>query len=305
MRTPAPGPSTTIGDHDLPQLYLDNDQWALSRQSESIRATRTQLILLLLATATAVAAQRFNSQISAVPAAAMYLLTILMGVHTSNRHAHAHWQAHRDVAEFMKSLAWQYMVHGGPFLSRVPDPDALFAERLEERLLELRRVGWAESRTAPQIMATGQITPAMRGVRAKPFAARRDIYLRDRMQEQLAWYRDKSLQEHRAAIRWSAVAAVLTLLALVTAVLLALGYGQGGWDLTGLFAAAAAACVGWQEMRRHGPLHYAHALVDQELEALRVAVTTTVTEERWAAVVAEAERLVSPQHTDWLARFGT
>lgn len=299
------GPGTTIGDRDLPQLYLDNDRWALSRQSESFRATRTQLLLLLAATATAVVADRINSPMTAAPAAAMYALTILMGVRISRRQARAHWQAHRDVAELMKSLAWQYMVHGGPFPSCVRDPDGLFAERLEDRLAELRKVGWEETRSAPQVMAAGgQITDAMRRVRAKPFEARRDIYLRDRLLDQLTWYHNKSARSRSAAAQWSAAGALLTLLALITAVLRAAGSGLGGWDLTGLLAAAAATCVGWQELRRHRPLTYAHALVEQELEAFRVAIATTVGEQQWARTVAEVERLVSPQHTDWLARFG-
>jgi hypothetical protein len=305
LQTAAPGPGRTIGDGDLPQLFLDNDRWALSRQSESFRATRTQLLLLMAATATAVVADRINSPLTAAPAAAMYAATILMGVHISRRRARARWQAHRDVAEFMKSLAWQYMVHGGPFHSAVPDPDALFTRQLEDRLLELRKVGWEDPRSAPQIMAAGgQITPAMRGVRAKPFEARRDIYLRDRLLDQLTWYRSKSVRSHRAAARWSAAATVLTLLALLTAVLRAAGAGLGGWDLTGLLAAAAATCVGWLEMRRYRPLTYAHALVEQDLEAIRAAMGKTVGEQQWARTVADAERLVSPQHTDWLARFG-
>jgi hypothetical protein len=305
LQTAAPGPGRTIGDGDLPQLFLDNDRSALSRQSESFRATRTQLVLLMAATATAAVADRINSPLTAAPAALMYAATILMGVHISRRQARAHWQAHRDVAEFMKSLAWQYMVHGGPFHSAVPDPDALFAQRLEERLIGLRRVGWADPRSAPQIMAAGgQITPVMRRVRAKPFEARRDIYVRDRLLDQLAWYRNKSSRSHRSAAQWSAAATVLTLLALLTAVLRASGAGLGGWDLTGLLAAAAATCVGWLEMRRYRPLAYAHALVEQDLQTLRETVATTVGEQQWAATVAEAERLVSPQHTDWLARFG-
>lgn len=300
-----PGPGRTIGDRDLPQLYLENDRSALSRQSESFRATRLQLLLLMAATATAVVADQVNSALTAALAAGMYAATIVMGVHISRRQARAHWQAHRDVAEFMKSLAWQYMVHGGPFHAAVPDPDALFAQRLEDRLFELRKVGWADPRSAPQIMAGGgQITPAMRSVRARPFEARREIYLRDRLLDQLTWYHDKSTRSRHAAAQWSAGGALLTLLALITAVLRAAGAGLGGWDLTGLLAAAAATCVGWLEIRRHRPLAYAHALVEQDLEALRAAVATTVGEEQWARTVADAERLVSPQHTDWLARFG-
>jgi hypothetical protein len=33
-------------------------------------------------------------------------------------------------------------------------------------------------------------------------------------------------------------------------------------------------------------------------------MSTAVTEDRWALAVAEAERLVSPQHSDWLGWFG-
>lgn len=195
-------------------------------------------------------------------------------------------------------------VHGarGPFHSGVPDPDGLFAERLEERLRELRRVGWEDSRNGVRARGAGQITPVMRAVRAKPFAARRDFYLRERLLEQFVWYRNRASESHRASVRWSSVTAALTLLALLAAVLRALGV-IGGWDLTGLLSAAAAG-VAWQEVRRHRPLTYAHSLIEQDLETLRVSMSRTVTEAGWAEAVAEAERIVSPQHTDWLVRFG-
>jgi len=304
MRHVTVGSSGTWGESDLPPLYLVNDRRALARQSESFRAVRTQLIVLLLATATAMLAERLNSNIPAVCAAVLYALTISVGLHTSRRRARAHWQAHRAAAEVLKSLAWQYMVHGGPFHSRVANPDGLFAERLEERLRELRKVGWEDSRNGTAGLGTGQITPAMRAVRAKPFAARRDIYLRDRVLEQLTWYGNRASQAHRASARWSSVTAVLTLLALFASALRASEL-IGGWDLTGLLSASAAAGVAWQEVRRHRPLTYAHSLVGQDLEALRVAMGTTVTEERWPEAVAEVERLVSPLHTDWLVRFGS
>ncbi len=143
----------------------------------------------------------------------------------------------------------------------------------------------------------------MRAVRSKAFEVRRDIYLRDRLLEQQLWYKNRAAQAHRAAALWSSVTALLTLLALMAAVLRALGMFDG-WDLTGLFSTAAAAGVAWQELRRHRPLTYAHSLVEQDLDTLRVAMTTTVTESGWADAVTEAERLVSPQHSDWLGTFG-
>jgi hypothetical protein len=294
----------TVGDRDLPPLFQANDRWALSRQTESFRAVRTQLLLLLSAAAAATLADQAHSHMLALLSVLLYGLTILTGARISRRAARAQWQAHRAAAETLKSLSWQYMVHGGPFRSGVANPEAVFAEQLEARLSELRTVGWHDPRTTSHAIGAGQITPAMRAVRAKPFSARRDTYLRDRVLEQLIWYGNRAAQAHRAKVGWSALTGLLTLLALTAAALRAVGIGAAG-DLSGLLAAGAAAGVAWQEVRRHGPLGYAHAMVEQELKTLRVVMETTVTRDGWAEAVAEAERLTSPLHTDWLARFGS
>lgn len=298
-----PVPSTTLGEGDLPPLFRQSDAHAIRHQSESFRSVRKHLTVLLLATAAAVMAEQVPSHVGALGAAALYGVTIAVGLHTSRRRARAHWQAHRAVAELVKSLAWQYMVHGGPFHSRVADPDALFAERVEERLRELRKWGWEDSRDGAGERGAGQITPRMRAVRAKAFVTRRDIYLRDRLLEQSVWYRNRAARAYRASARWSTVTALLTLLALAAAVLRSLGLIEG-WDLAGLLSACAAAGVAWQEVRRHRPLTYAHSLIEQDLETARIAMSTTVTEAGWADAVAETERLVSPAHTEWLVRFG-
>ncbi|MEU2621028.1 DUF4231 domain-containing protein [Streptomyces sp. NPDC007157] len=299
-----PVPSTTLGDQDLPPLFRVSDQWALRHQSDSFRAVRTHLILLLLATTAAVLTEQASGHVMTVLAAVLYGLTIALGLSTSRRRSRAHWQAHRAAAELLKSLAWQYMVHGGPFHSHVADPDAVFAERLEERLRELRKCGWEDSRGETVERGGGQITPRMRAERAKSYAARRDLYLRDRLLEQAVWYKNRAARAHHAAARWSTVTAALTLLALAAALLRTVGL-LGGADLAGLLSAAAAGGVAWQEVRRHGPLTYAHSLIEQDLETARIAMTTTVTEEGWAEAVGEAERLMSPAHTEWLVRFGT
>ncbi|MEU6200414.1 DUF4231 domain-containing protein [Streptomyces sp. NPDC047061] len=293
-----------MGEQDLPPLFRVSDQWALRHQSDSFRAVRTHLLLLLLATTAAVLTEQASGHVMTLLAAVLYGLTIALGLSTSRRRSRAHWQAHRAAAELLKSLAWQYMVHGGPFHSHVADPDAVFAERVEERLRELRKCGWEDSRSDPGERGGGQITPRMRAERAKSYAARRDLYLRDRLLEQAVWYKNRSVRAHRAAARWSSVTAGLTLFALAAALLRTVGL-LGGADLAGLLSAAAAAGVAWQEVRRHGPLTQAHSLIEQDLETARIAMGTTVTEAGWAEAVEEAERLMSPAHTEWLVRFGT
>ncbi|MGW5650110.1 DUF4231 domain-containing protein [Streptomyces humi] len=299
-----PVPSTTLDERDLPPLFQVSDRWALRHQSDSFRAVRTHLLVLLLATTAAVFTEQASGHVMAVCAALLYALTIVLGLSTSRRRSRAHWQAHRAAAELLKSLAWQYMVHGGPFRSDVVDADAVFAERLEERLRELRACGWEDSRDGVRERGRGQITPRMRAERAKSYAARRDLYLRDRLLEQTVWYKNRASRAHRAAARWSTVTAALTLFALAAALLRTVGM-LGGADLAGLLSAAAAAGVAWQEVQRHGPLTHAHSIIEQDLETARIAMSTTVTEAGWAEAVEEAERLMSPAHTEWLVRFGT
>lgn len=316
-----PGPRATIKNEDLPPLFRSNDEWALNRQSEALRATMTQLSLLLVATVCATLADHFDSHALTALSALLYGLTVVTGVVISRRRAHAHWQAHRDAAETVKSLAWQYMVHGGPFHSAVRDADGLFNQQLEEHLRSLRRIGWQApapdadtapaastlwdpaSRHEPDDPRHPQITRTMRAVRDKPFTVRRDIYLRDRLLEQLSWYGGRAVQARRSAAVWSALTALLTLLALTAAVARSAGIVTG-WDLSGLLAASAAAGVAWLETRRHHPLAYAHTLVREALETQRATLAKTVGEDQWPQAVSEAEHLMLPQHTDWLARFG-
>ncbi|MBO1335097.1 DUF4231 domain-containing protein [Streptomyces sp. VRA16 Mangrove soil] len=290
-------------------MFGVNDRLAVSRQTEAVRAVRTQLTLLLAATAVSAVSGLAGWDDGAWIAAGVYALALLFSVRISRRRARVHYQAHREVAESVKSLSWMYMAGGGDFqVGGDTNPDVLFAVRLDERLRELVKVGWDAERCGEQPAGAGQITPTMREVRCKPFPVRRDFYLRDRLEEQLAWYGGKSETARHSAALWNIVITLLTAGALGMTVLRA--WRLHDTDLTGLFSAAAAAAVAWNETRRHRPLTYAHHLIEQDLGELREAMLRIIpgegerTEKQWAQMVAASERLVLPQHTDWLARFG-
>ena len=58
-----PGPSTTVSDRDLPPLFQVCDEKAVTHQGESFKVVRMQLVVLLLATATASLAERVGSRV--------------------------------------------------------------------------------------------------------------------------------------------------------------------------------------------------------------------------------------------------
>ncbi|MFJ2624149.1 DUF4231 domain-containing protein [Streptomyces sp. NPDC087532] len=289
---------------DLPELFHHTDAIAISRQREAVNTTRIQLILLVVGTVPAALPWHVElggtfqlvDAISVLAYAGVLVTTYL----SARRKAKSHWQLNRSAAEFIKSMCWRYAVHGSPFDTHTQHPEAVFANRLEEGLQELRKVGWADPRDLTADSG-GLITESMRELRNKAFTVRKETYVRDRLIEQRSWYRRRQEVSRRATLVWSTTIAVLTALALVFALVRTVSAAQS-FALTGVLSAAAAACLAWSEMRRHHPLISAHSLVEQDLESMQVAMETTLTERQWPRAVFETERIVSPQHTDWLAR---
>ncbi|MEU9099038.1 DUF4231 domain-containing protein [Streptomyces sp. NPDC048361] len=290
---------------DLPGLFHHADTLAVGRRQSAVKLTRTQLSLLVTGALAAALPQVRVGQdfqlLSAVSAFA-YAGVLLTSFGAARRHAASHWQLNRSAAEFIKSMCWRYAVHGVPFDLASPDPDALFVTRVEEGLRELRKVGWRDPRDGAGAEAQGLITPGMRELRAKPFAVRKETYVRDRLIEQRNWYRRRQETSRRATRLWSTAITLLTLLALVFALLQSFSVAER-LNMAGVLSASAAACLAWSEIRRHQPLISAHALVEQDLMEMHVAMENMVTERQWPQAVYETERVVSPQHTDWLARL--
>ncbi|MFD7861274.1 DUF4231 domain-containing protein [Streptomyces sp. NPDC057682] len=304
--TAIPGPlqSMVFRNADLPELFHHTDAIAVSRQREAVNTTRWQLILLVAGTVPAALPWRAEVagglQLTDFVAVLAYAGVLVTTYLASRRKAKSHWQLNRSAAEFIKSMCWRYSVHGSPFDTGTQHPEAVFANRLEEGLQELRKVGWADPRDLTADSG-GLITDSMRALRDKAFTVRKETYVRDRLIEQRTWYRRRQEVSRRATLVWSSTIAALTALALLLSLFRAFSAGQS-FALTGVLSAAAASCLAWVEMRRHHPLISAHSLVEKDLESMQVAMETTLTERQWPRAVFETERIVSPQHTDWLAR---
>ncbi|MFE1557653.1 DUF4231 domain-containing protein [Streptomyces sp. NPDC058734] len=297
----------TFHNEDLPVLFHHTDQAAVSRQRESTQATRAQLFLLVAAAGAAAlpAGPAVGGlHVFAAVSALAYAGVLAVGVRAGSRRARPQWQLNRSAAEFIKSLAWRYAVHGAPFGSEAAEPEEVYRARLEKGLDELRKMGWEDPRAAGLVPQDGEITGAMRRLRGLDYQVRRETYVRDRLIEQRNWYRRRTEGARRTTALWSWTIVLLTCLALLLAVLGAFGSGPGAAP-AGLLSAAAAAGIAWNEVRRRHPLIEAHTLIEQDLAAMMVVMQTTITESQWPSAVYETERYVSPQHTDWLARHSS
>ncbi|MFE0423825.1 DUF4231 domain-containing protein [Streptomyces sp. NPDC058953] len=300
------GPHDTVfRNTDLPALFHHTDALAIRRQREAVSHTRRQLLLLVAgAVAAALPVWKLGGtfQLGGALSVLAYAGVLVVGARASRSRAKSHWQLNRSAAEYIKSMCWRYSVHGAPFDESAADADALFVTRLEDGLRELTKVGWPDPRKSnPEVLAGGLITTPMRRLRERPFGPRKETYIRDRLIEQRNWYHRSAETSRRATLVWSATIGILTLFALTLSLLHTFSVAES-LDVLGALSAAAAGCLAWSEIRRRRPLIAAHSLVEEDLAAMHSAMETSVTEAQWPSAVYETERIVSPQHTDWLVR---
>lgn len=222
--------SMTFRNEDLPALFHHTDQAAISRQRESTQATRAQLMLLVAAAAAAAlpeGPQLGSLRLFGLLSVLAYTGVLAVGVRATRRRARPQWQLNRSAAEFIKSLAWPYAVHGAPFGSDAGGAESTYRTRLEAGLDELRKMGWEDPRAAGQVPEGGEITGAMQRLRGLDYQVRRETYVRDRLIEQRNWYRRRTEVSRRATTVWSWTIVLLTCLALLFALFGAFGSESG------------------------------------------------------------------------------
>jgi hypothetical protein len=288
-----------ISESQFPALYRAADHSATVGQRRFLVAIRFQLFSLVAAAVFG----SFSLNAGRVDAAAIcaggalgtalvtevFMLTVRPG---------RHWYEARAAAESAKTLAWRYVVGGQPF-----DRDRDEGEHAAERLLLRRFTGITTSlrdfAPVPVPGTDGQVTAAMRKVRAQPLEERRRQYLVGRINDQRTWYTAKAALNERRTAQWSVGLAAVETLGLIAAVLG--GVRLINFDLPGIVGAVAAAGVAWLQTKQHQQLASAYAVAALELADVAERVDWPRTEAEWAHFVDEAEEAISREHTLWWA----
>lgn len=208
------------------------------------------------------------------------------------------WYLGRAGAESVRTMAWRFAVGGDPFPHSLSSAEAseAFLARIAAVLDQL-----GELTLPPTPPTEREITHAMEQVRDASFSCRRDVYLRDRLENQIRWYVDRASHHESAARLWLAVSVAAATGGVLVAALRFLGTID--IDLLGLAAAIATAAIAWNQLNQNRNLVAAYRLTARELSIIRDRVRH-VDEAGWASFISDAEDAVSREHTMWLARHG-
>jgi hypothetical protein len=282
-----------VSQPDFPQAFREADRASLEAQRTYIRATRGQLLLLVVAGGIAVLEWRHGRlDPAALVAGTALVLAAALRTIVLRRAPHRRWYEARAAAESAKSLGWRYSVGGSPFGIAEAGAEPFFREQLTEIFHSLQSVRSPEP-------AALQPTEWMRALRGSDRAARRETYRTARIQDQIAWYSAKAEWNRVRARFWSLTVLVFQVTGAAGAFLK--GFGVVDLDLFGLAAAVAASGAAWAEAKQHGNLASAYRVAADELRKIDGLINEERTEQDWARFVGEAEGAISREHTMWRA----
>jgi SMODS and SLOG-associating 2TM effector domain 3/SMODS and SLOG-associating 2TM effector domain 1 len=276
----------------FPAILTCADQSSTRAQRHFLLITATILVLIAVAASMGAVDASWAGWVGASAFLSAFMLGALAVTHNLERT----WYDGRALAESAKSLTWLYVARGGPFHATDPDADEAFKTRLRSLRNELRALDFV-------VASDGvDITPGMRSLRHAPLKVRREHYERQRLGDQIEYYRRRSEDHNRQALRFRVAAWAAQGVGLIGAILKATSVLDV--DLLGVGAACAAGFTAWLQTRDHVTLARAYELTAEDLDRVKQDGPPHGDEMSWGRYVADAEAAMSREHVMWTARRG-
>jgi len=294
-----------VSNSDLPALFRSADSASVSAQKAYLWLVRADLVLIVLSAAIAswaVSSTEIRTQLAIAAALILVAGLILTGL-IMQTERDKNWFAGRAVAESVKTMSWRYMTGAEPYLHGLAnhEVDDLFCHELDA-ILQGRR---AISSVLGGDDASGdQITDRMRSMRAADLDTRKATYLRDRIQDQRAWYASKAGLNGKLSNRWLLAVASVQLLAAAAAIAL-VHRPELEFNAAAVLSALAASFLAWLQLKQHRELAHSYGLAAHELGLIEARSKHIQTEDQLSRFVADAENAISREHTMWAARRGS
>jgi hypothetical protein len=224
-----------------------------------------------------------------IAASALFALLAFMNKSVMGEDAHKPWVRQRQLAESLKSLAFQFLGAVPPF-----DADGAGAAALE--------------RATGLVSKGAGVTPQLSDEEAKkempaiPFSA--ESYLKERLDDQVTWYRKKAVTEDAAAKKIGLAGWVIGALVAVSAAINA-ALGQPVLDIWVPFLSVAATVITTQTAlgrRRFLAETYSAAAVKLELAKARWEISEQQPADL-QQLVAGSEAVLTGENSAWVEQL--
>ena len=286
-----------ISSKDLPGLYQSADQASLDGQEQYFRGLKWYLLLLIVAAFIPYFLP--NQVLGAIFSASLFLLTLGILVLIRIRRPEDTWYKGRAIAESVKTRAWRWMMKAEPYndYENIENESKLFIKDLNAILAQH---GLKSNCLSSVKVVEEPISVLMKQVRGLSVKERLDVYLQQRVQNQIEWYWKKSQLNKRLAERWFWVSVALHSICIF---MLLYGINKTCVSLpVGGFATAAGATLTWLQAKKRRELDAAYTLAAHEIALIKGEGDFIRSEKQLSDYVMNSEAAFSREHTQWVAR---
>lgn len=287
---------------DFPSYFQASDTASLKAQKYYLNITRIDLLSMILASALAI----YNYQstesklVVYVISGLLLLLGLVLTVILKTKKYEDVWYQGRALAESCKTLTWRFVCCSEYFESSLDIMEAKrrFVERIRELSDEFKELSIAmNSRT----LNLPIITDKMLEIRAYNLNARKDYYIKNRIEDQKKWYADKAEYNSEKYNLWFWCVIISQAISLISLVFLIVN-PDFNWNFVGLLTTISASALSWLQLKQHQELKQAYTTATQELNFIATLTDQLTTDDSFSKFVLDSENAVSREHTLWLAQ---
>ena len=287
-----------VTNNDYPGLYGDADKSSNVMQTRYLRLIKAEYSLLVVASGMSMG---WNvGPIFYVFNALVFLLAVAILLYRSSKKPEQEWYRARAVAESIKTSTWRFMMRAEPFenAESLQEPKAKFRNFLKE-IIKADKPIYSGSNSLSA--AEDQVTRKMEEIRTWNLDRRKELYRKERIDDQRRWYAKKAKSNARHSMGW-VVGTVTVYIAAIATTLLRIAYPD--WQLwpTEPLIVIAASFVGWIQMKKFNELASAYTLAAHEIGIIQTRHDEVEDEQTFSEFVNEAELAFSREHTQWIAR---
>jgi len=283
---------------DYPGLYRAADSASVKAQRAYLRSIKWHMSTLVLGATLAI--NPLPSAIYSLLNAAIFLGALGISIVIATKRYERAWYSARAVAESVKTASWRYMMRAEPFLDAesVRHVNEVFRDLLAGILSTNNQIG---DLLSGEDCARDQITIMMQKSRALSIGERKSLYLTARIDEQRAWYANKSAYNKTRSSQFFALLVTLQSIA-VFLVLSRIAFPAWMIWPTEAFVVAAGAVVTWIQLKRFQGIATAYALTAHEIGIIKTKIDESNSNESFSDFVRDAENAFSREHTQWIAK---
>lgn len=285
-----------LNDAALPILFRSADTASIKAQASHYRVLTIYLSLLVLSAILSFVLPQ--NRTSSICAATLFFITLILSIVQARSHSTETWYSGRAIAESVKTSSWRWVMRADPY--HAVDAEAAeqaFSQRLKE-ILSVNEISL--NFPLPNVGQRNSVSDTMRQIRTLSFAERLQLYVRDRVNDQASWYKNKSrINRHRAKF-WRAASVALNLLALVL-LMLRIADPDRRFPID-VIAAVAGAVTSWIEAKKYSELKTSYRLAAAEISEIQILASNVTTDAELAKFVSDSENAFSREHTQWFAR---